>query len=77
MERILDLYSKWFKRNYTDEKMDRSKDVKQSFETILGEKVKSVRTIENKVIKGWKGFKIRYDLEEEDDDDEGNSKTEL
>ena len=50
---------------------------KNSFETILGEKVKSVRTIDNKVIKGWKGFKIRYDLEEEEDDDEGNSKTEL
>ena len=76
-QEMFDLYAKWFRRNYTDEKMDRSKDVKKSFETILGEKVKSVRSNENKIIKGWKGYKIRYDLEEEDDEEGHSGKLDL
>jgi len=61
---ILEFYTKWYRKNYCDEKMDRAKDVKRNFETILGDKVKTVRH-EDKIVKGWKGFDIKYTEDDE------------
>ena len=48
--------------------MERAKDIKRNFETILGDKVKTVRH-EDKIVKGWKGFDIKYNDDEVQDDD--------
>lgn len=65
---VLEFYTKWYRKNYTDERMERAKDIKRNFETFLGDKVKTVRH-EEKIVKGWKGFDIKYDEEEVQDND--------
>ena len=65
---VLEFYTKWYKQNYTDERMERAKDIKRNFETILGDKVKTVRH-EDKIVIGWKGFDIKNNDDEVEDDD--------
>ena len=67
---VYDNYTRWFKRCYVDEKIDRSKEIKKRFESILGDKVKSVRNLENRIVKGWKGYRLKFIDDDEDEDED-------
>ncbi len=46
--------------------MDRSREVKKKFEILLNDSVKTIRR-DDKIIKGWKGYKLKVMDEEEEE----------
>ena len=61
-------YITWFKNN-RDDKVDSIKEIKKYFEAKFGSIIKPVRNETGVTVKGWKGYSLKID---EDEDEEGD-----